>query len=66
MISFASGTGRLVVGTSGSPGSLPALRYALHPLLAATMSRSSLCLPGCRRAGIWPNGAGPLPICAAI
>jgi nucleotide-binding universal stress UspA family protein len=30
MITFVSRAGRLVVGTSGSPGSLPALRYALH------------------------------------
>lgn len=28
MIGVVSGPGRLVVGTSGSPGSLPALRYA--------------------------------------
>ena len=30
MISVMPGLGRLVVGTSGSPGSLPALRYAQH------------------------------------
>jgi nucleotide-binding universal stress UspA family protein len=30
MIRFVSGAGRLVVGASGSPGSLPALRCALH------------------------------------
>jgi nucleotide-binding universal stress UspA family protein len=30
MIRLESATGRLVVGTNGSPGSLPALRYALH------------------------------------
>jgi nucleotide-binding universal stress UspA family protein len=42
MINPVSGAGRLVVGTSGSPGSLPALRYARDlarsndiPLLAA-------------------------------
>jgi nucleotide-binding universal stress UspA family protein len=42
MINVASGAGRLIVGTGGSPGSLPALRYACDlarsnsvPLLAA-------------------------------
>lgn len=42
MINLVSGVGRLVVGTGGSPGSLPALRYARDlarsngvPLLAA-------------------------------
>jgi nucleotide-binding universal stress UspA family protein len=30
MIRLVSAAGRLVVGSNGSPGSLPALRYALH------------------------------------
>ena len=71
MINLVSGVGRLVVGTGGSPGSLPALRYARDlarsngvPLLAAIawippggdLAERRCPSPALRRA--WADAAG--------
>jgi nucleotide-binding universal stress UspA family protein len=71
MINVVSGPGRLVVGTGGSPGSLPALRYARDlarsndvPLLAAIawippggdLAERRCPSPALRRA--WADAAG--------
>jgi nucleotide-binding universal stress UspA family protein len=71
MINLVSGCGRLIVGTGGSPGSLPALRYALDlarrndvPLRAAIawippggdLAERRCPSPALRRA--WADAAG--------
>jgi len=71
VINLVSGVGRLVVGTGGSPGSLPALRYARDlarsndvPLLAAIawippggdLAERRCPSPALRRA--WADAAG--------